>query len=169
MKFFKNNFKLIVGFIVGVILASGITVYAYSYYAKDISYTKPGTETAISVEQALNDLYTKTKREPSLVYSDLPTSYNDGSVIKTIDLEPGKYLLIVSMANSEGFNNTLNVQVTNASISNVLLNHHQLIGETNINMYHALLDVTGNDDIVITLTQSISRGYTLKNINIYKL
>ena len=60
MKFIKNNLKVIIGFIIGVILASGITVYAYSYAAKDISYTKPGTETEINVEQALNDLYGKS-------------------------------------------------------------------------------------------------------------
>lgn len=60
MKFINKNLKVIIGFIVGVILASGITVYAYSYASKDISYTKKledGTETEISVEEALNELY----------------------------------------------------------------------------------------------------------------
>ena len=59
MKYLKNNLKVIIGFIVGVVLASSITVYAYSYFASDISYKKPGTDTTISVEQALNDLYAK--------------------------------------------------------------------------------------------------------------
>ena len=57
MKFFKNNLKLIIGFIIGVIIASGITVYAYSYFASDVGYTKPETTTATSVETALNELY----------------------------------------------------------------------------------------------------------------
>ena len=57
MKFIKNNFKVIIGFVVGIILASSITAYAYSYIASDISYTKDGTE--MSVEEALNDLYNK--------------------------------------------------------------------------------------------------------------
>jgi len=64
MNFFNKNIKGIIGFIVGVILASGITVYAYSYYAKDISYTKPGTNAPISVEVALNELYSKTNKTP---------------------------------------------------------------------------------------------------------
>ena len=62
MIFLKNNIRTIIGFIVGVILASSITVYAYNYIASDISYTKPGTETAISVEEALNELYSKSNK-----------------------------------------------------------------------------------------------------------
>lgn len=53
--------EVIIAFIIGVLIASGITVYAYSYYAKDIGYTKPGETQAISVEAALNDLYQKNK------------------------------------------------------------------------------------------------------------
>ena len=49
--------EVIIAFIIGIILASSIAVYAYSYMASDIDYTKPGTETAISVETALNELY----------------------------------------------------------------------------------------------------------------
>ena len=51
--------EVIIAFIIGIILASSIAVYAYSYAAKDVSYTKPGTTTAINVETALNDLYNK--------------------------------------------------------------------------------------------------------------
>ena len=59
--------EVIIAFIVGIILASSIAVYAYSYAAKDISYTKPGTDTAISVETALNDLYSKSNKTPQQV------------------------------------------------------------------------------------------------------
>ena len=59
MKIFKNNFKVIIGFIIGIILASSIAVYAYSYMASDIGYTKPETNTPISVETALNELYSE--------------------------------------------------------------------------------------------------------------
>ena len=51
--------EVIIAFIIGIILASSIAVYAYSYAAKDIGYTKPGENTPISVETALNDLYEK--------------------------------------------------------------------------------------------------------------
>lgn len=61
----KEIFKkeVIIAFIIGIILASSIAVYAYSYAAKDIGYTKPGTTTTISVETALNELYNKTSDE----------------------------------------------------------------------------------------------------------
>lgn len=56
MKFLKRNMKIIIGFILGVFLASSMTVYAYSFLAKDVKYTKKdGNE--INVETALNELY----------------------------------------------------------------------------------------------------------------
>ena len=58
MKFIKNNLKSVIVFIVGVILASSITAYAYSYFASDIKYTNDKT-----VEDALNDLYQKQINE----------------------------------------------------------------------------------------------------------
>lgn len=61
MNFFKKNIRTIIGCIVGVILASSITVYAYSYIASDVKYTKKdGTE--VSVESALNELYEKNNK-----------------------------------------------------------------------------------------------------------
>ena len=51
--------EVIISFIVGIILASSIAVYAAAINAKDVDYTKPGTTTAISVETALNELYSK--------------------------------------------------------------------------------------------------------------
>lgn len=88
VKFLKNNFKLIIGFIVGVILASSITVYAYSYFARDISYTKPGTETAISVETALNDLYSKANESNISInlVNEQPFSVYSGNS-KTFDIK----------------------------------------------------------------------------------
>ena len=55
MKFLRNNLKVIIAFIIGVLIASGITVYATSYFASNVTY-KEGK----SVEFALNDLYEKT-------------------------------------------------------------------------------------------------------------
>ena len=59
MKFIKSNLKLIIGFIVGIILASGITVYAYSYFASDVGYTTNKNGQVQTVADALNDLYGK--------------------------------------------------------------------------------------------------------------
>lgn len=57
MKSFKENVRIIIGFIIGVVLASSIAVYA-AVNASDVSYTRAGTNIK-SVEQALNDLYSK--------------------------------------------------------------------------------------------------------------
>ena len=88
MRFLKNNLKLIIGFIIGAILASSITVYAYSYFAKDISYTKPGTDTSINVETALNELYSKSSKTPQQVatLTEQGATYtfqNDGYILGT--------------------------------------------------------------------------------------
>ena len=89
MKILKSNLKGIIGFIIGVIIASSIAVYAYSCAAKDVSYTKPGTNQEISVETALNDLYSKSNKTAQQV-ATLTTqgaSYtfqNDGYILGTV-------------------------------------------------------------------------------------
>ena len=56
--------QIIISFLVGIIIASSITVYAYSCIASEVKYIKSdGTE--INVADALNDLYAnKNKIEP---------------------------------------------------------------------------------------------------------
>lgn len=55
----KNKYKFLIILIIGIIIGSSLTVYsAYTYFSKDIKYTKKdGTQ--ISVEDALNELYSK--------------------------------------------------------------------------------------------------------------
>ena len=57
MKIIKSNLKLIVGFIVGVILTGGLVYAATS--AKDVDYTTEKNSEISTVEEALNDLYSK--------------------------------------------------------------------------------------------------------------
>ena len=60
MKSIKNNIKLIIGIIIGMIIVSGLSVYAtYQYLASEIEYTD-----GVSVEDALNELY-QNKKETS--------------------------------------------------------------------------------------------------------
>lgn len=59
MKFKKNQkvITLVIGIIIGIILVSGISVYAtYSYYANEVKYTNEKT-----VAQALDELYANKK------------------------------------------------------------------------------------------------------------
>lgn len=58
MKFLKNNLKVIIAFIVGVILAGGI-VYAAVVSASEVSYTTAKNANITNVQEALNDLYSK--------------------------------------------------------------------------------------------------------------
>ena len=55
----KNNMKYIIGFITGVVITIGASVYAYSYFANDVSYIKQGTVNEISISDALNELYNR--------------------------------------------------------------------------------------------------------------
>lgn len=57
MRFIKNNLKVIIAFIVGVILAGGI-VYATTS-ASQVSYTTDKNLEINTVAEALNDLYNK--------------------------------------------------------------------------------------------------------------
>ena len=82
MKFLKNNLKLIIGFILGVILTGGI-VYA-AVTASEIDYTTTKNSSVKNVEQALNDLYTKGQAGANHEIACWVgyTNYISGSLIK---------------------------------------------------------------------------------------
>ncbi|MBR1416345.1 MAG: hypothetical protein IJ572_00815 [Bacilli bacterium] len=164
-------------FILGVIISCSITsVLAYSILAPDVGFTPTdnawkqddGSDIE-NVKEAIDDLYERTKPNAELVYSFYPDSYNDSTMTKTVNLTSGTYLLEVTKANSEGFNSTMSVSVTNATIVDTPVDYHQFVGETNVNLYQALIKVEGNKEVSITMSQSIARGYSLKIINIYKI
>ena len=82
--------EVIIAFIIGIILASSIAVYAtYTYSSKDVGYTKPGTTQEISVEAALNYLYSKSNKTPqqvaTLTTQDASYTFqNDGYITGTV-------------------------------------------------------------------------------------
>lgn len=92
----KNKFKIILVIVISGIITSGLSVYAtYNYFAKDISYTKSdGTE--INVEQALNDLYDKSKN-----YILPSGTYNATTKENQIDISNYKYLNTSALFTSE--------------------------------------------------------------------
>ena len=88
----KNNKKLKTALIVFIVILAfvlcfNVGVYAaYALAATEVSYTKPGTSTSISVKTALDELYTKIpkhkvgdevtyKGEPFFVIADKGTTY----------------------------------------------------------------------------------------------
>lgn len=76
MKFFNNNLKFIIGFIVGVILAGGIVYAAVS--ANQIIYTTDKNANIKTVADALNDLYNRNlidlNNEPETIFGIHTTS-----------------------------------------------------------------------------------------------
>ena len=65
-KFLNNNFKLIIGFIFGVII-TGTIVYA-AVSASEINYTTSKNSSVKNVEQALNDLYNKSNNNSKISF-----------------------------------------------------------------------------------------------------
>ena len=63
----KNKLKVILGTIVGIIIGTSITVYAYNYQAKDIGF-KPTNEAwkVDNVEDAINQLYNNTNNKDAI-------------------------------------------------------------------------------------------------------
>ena len=88
MKFLKNNFKVIIAFILGLVLAGGIVYAAVS--ASEIEY-KNGK----SVEQALNELYGKTESSTLLWENQSPTSTFDAQTIP-LNLSGYDYVFIIA-------------------------------------------------------------------------
>ena len=74
---FKNNIRVIVAFVLGLLVAGSVGVYAYVISASDVSYDNSTSGlTGDNVKDALDDLYTKL-----------------GNISGSIDLEDGKYVL----------------------------------------------------------------------------
>lgn len=96
MNFLRKNAKTIVAFITGAVLIGGITTYAaYNYYASQVSYTKKdGTE--ISVEDALNDLY--SKKDWELLWTNPSPNSSFNAQTLPLNLSNYKYVVIIAKA-----------------------------------------------------------------------
>lgn len=99
-KFIKNN---IVGFILGAVIFSCISVAAYSIFANDIGYTpkdstwkKSNGEDITNVKDAIDELYNRANRSiqfKNLVYDRYSGNKNNASLSKNVG--KGKYLVYV--------------------------------------------------------------------------
>lgn len=97
-KIIKNN---LLGFIVGAVIFSGITVLATQYLASDISFTPKDTtwkksngENITNVKEAIDELYTKSNN--SIISTNyFNTNYYQGRIASmnaSNNLNKGKYL-----------------------------------------------------------------------------
>lgn len=129
MRFLKEKKGIIISFIIGVIIASSITVYATSYFAKDIAY-KEGK----NVEQALDDLYLKSQTSDNCKYfefnHEINTQFNydfgfvPSSFIAFMKVSDGIYLTI-------SLNNTSNGLIATTS-DNFSMNSYFTMNSTKL-------------------------------------
>ena len=99
MKFIKENIKLLIVFLIGMLISGGI-VYAVTS-ASDVVYTREGTDIK-SVADALNDLYNKNNSEFKLIWENANSSndFND----QTIDYDLSKYnYVLIKTAYSKSY------------------------------------------------------------------
>lgn len=127
MNFLKKNSKLMIGIILGMILAGSISAYAtYTYFANEVIYKK-SDETQISVADALNELYIN-KKETSDDTKEITTNgeqtldkYYNKLNVKVNTAIPKTLLWTNSSPNSsrETFNITLSSSL--ADFSHILI------------------------------------------------
>ena len=73
-KFFKGNFKILIGIIIGVILSGGVVFAATQYQSNTIAHTlSNGTTT--TVDAAIDDLYEKAVELTDIKYSITQSGY----------------------------------------------------------------------------------------------
>ena len=77
MNFIRKNIKLLIGIIIGLVIASTIAVYA-TINASQIEYIKQGTDID-DVKDAIDDLYNKIANTNKIyTQQDLDGSYTNG-------------------------------------------------------------------------------------------
>lgn len=107
----KNKVSIVIAFIIGVILSSCVTVYATSYFAKDISY-KDGK----SVADALNYLYSNEEFYlPTFVTSSGEWDFAYGWIVLP-DLTNYSTLKIDSVTKDAGVFKYLRLEDSNGTI-----------------------------------------------------
>lgn len=175
MKFIKNNLKVIIGFIMGIILASSITVYAYSYIASDVKYTDEK-----SVSDALNELYQKINNNLEFGEISFETYKGDRkNITVTKKINSGKYLVAISRTlggtDSTSFSDEVDEDNSSELICDKNCNIKKLSNKqiyntsssktnnryTYYNNFLGLYEITVNeDDTTITYNYTISSAST---------
>lgn len=81
------NKNIIIGFVIGIIVMSGVGVVAATmYYSNQISYTPTDTSWNVdNVETALNELYDEINNKVSVIYLGTGTSFNIKTLLPDID------------------------------------------------------------------------------------
>ena len=107
-KFIKKNYKFIIGFVLGLVVASTSVYAANTIYSKNVTYdnSNSGLE-ATNVQDALDETYTKCF-PPVLATDKIMNLYNDGSNITEATItssNPKVYLNTVQKIMLDGYGN----------------------------------------------------------------
>ena len=109
-KFIKKNYKFIIGFVLGLVVASTSVYAANTIYSKNVTYdnSNSGLE-ATNVQDALDETYTKCF-PPILATDKIMNLYNDGSniteaTITSSNPNPKVYLNTVQKIMLDGYGN----------------------------------------------------------------
>ena len=143
----KKNLKYIICFAIIAILSSSLSVFAYSYLAKDVGYTK-ADGSKVTVEEALNSLYNMKGGGTSLTVTCNATTNNNSQV--------------------KGYIYMLNGQVAGVSTDNKYT-YFNLNESTEYKISAAAIDSTGNIKVSDTIkAKTLDALYLYKDGNKYE-
>ena len=156
MKFIKNNLKVIIAFIVGLILSGGI-VYAVTS-ASQVAYTTTKNAEIETVADALNDLYDKSFNT-TLIWTNSSSTSNFSA--QTINLNLTKYdAVIIQTSYSLVPDNTSNYYLeANYALIDVGSNGKTVAPDESV-AFHSIRNVTVSST-GITFSTGTVFGYNL--------
>jgi len=158
-KLFKNNIKVIIAFVLGLIVAGSIGVYAYVISSSDVSYDNTNSgSSATTVKGAIDDLYerstnnnlaiveicsgnTMTDRNVD-VKSILPDKYNELTVddFYLKDIQLGLQASGMTGGNQTAYANTI-INSYDATTGTLKLNRSGIVYNTSLHNMSAYYTV----------------------------
>lgn len=159
----KKNLKYIIYFAIIAILSSSLSVFAYSYLAKDVGYTK-ADGSKVTVEEALNSLYNMKGGGTSSVINNFSPTADEGATSLTVTCNA------TTNNNSQvkGYIYMLNGQVAGVSTDNKYT-YFNLNKSTEYKISAAAIDSTGNIKVSDTIkAKTLDALYLYKDGNKYE-
>ncbi len=105
-KFIKNNIKLIIGVIIGVVLTGSVGVIAYTINARDVEFSPSNENWNVSnVEEAIDYIKENMGINVNNLQTDYLYDYGDQVALRSLnkDLSKGKYIVFLSSTWSWSF------------------------------------------------------------------
>lgn len=161
----KNNLKMILSFLIGI-LVSGVGVYAAnSIFAKDITYTNAVNNNVTNVKDALDDLYKKNKNY--MMIANISGHSNKGSTFTNLDNSSISNYSIYNINDFVATNNSgiIKMKVSgNIRVCSIAKSHSASINTTKAKLYKnktLIYEQIGNeinrcDDFIVSKDDEIN-------------